>query len=295
MNLGILFQYSFIVVALGTVLLAMSTGIVGTVSILKGQSLIGDVVGHASFPGIVLAFILIAQKNSLYLMSGAILAGVFAFLLIQFVVNNSKLEADTTMAVVLSSMFGFGMVLKSYIQGNKNFANASQAGLANYIFGQAAYMLREDVIIIFTVSIISLLFFIIFFKEIKIHVFDPAYAETIGIKRSYVSVLIMVITMILIAAGLKAVGAILISSMLITPGVIGMQWSRDYKKVLVIAGASGAVSAFIGTVISTLIKGMSTGPSIILIMSFIALFSVVFGTRGVIATSIRRRKLRNRK
>ena len=162
MNLGILLQYSFIVVALGTVLLAMSTGIIGTISILKGQSLIGDVVGHASFPGIVLAFILIAQKNSLYLMSGAILAGVFAFLLIQFVVNNSKLEADTTMAVVLSSMFGFGMVLKSYIQGNKNFANASQAGLANYIFGQAAYMLREDVIIIFTVSIISLLFFIIF-------------------------------------------------------------------------------------------------------------------------------------
>ena len=169
----LLFQYSFIVIALGTMSLAISTGIVGTISILKRQSLIGDAVGHASFPGIVLAFIIAGRKDSLTLMSGAIIAGVFAFFIIQSVVNSSKLEADTTMAIILSAMFGFGMVLKSYIQGNPAFSG-SQAGLANYIFGQAAYMLKEDVVIIFSVSIVSILLFLIFFKEIKIHVFDEA-------------------------------------------------------------------------------------------------------------------------
>ena len=126
------------------------------------------------------------------------------------------------MAIILSAMFGFGMVLKSYIQGNPAFSG-SQAGLANYIFGQAAYMLKEDVIIIFSVSIVSILLFLMFYKEIKIHVFDEAYAETLGIKKNIISVLIIIITMLLIAAGLKAVGVVLISSMLITPGVIGMQ------------------------------------------------------------------------
>ena len=290
----LLFQYSFIVVALGTMCLAMSTGIVGTISILKRQSLIGDAVGHASFPGIVLAFIIAGRKESLTLMSGAIIAGVCAFFIIQYIVNSSKLEADTTMAVILSAMFGFGMVLKSYIQGNSSFSG-SQAGLANYIFGQAAYMLKEDVIIIFSVSIVSILLFLIFFKEIKIHVFDEAYAETLGIKKNIISVLIIIITMLLIAAGLKAVGVVLISSMLITPGVIGMQWSKRYESVLIIAAISGALSALIGTSVSTLVKGMSTGPSIILCMTAIAFLSVLWGPYGIIASKMRIGKLRMRK
>lgn len=287
----LLFQYSFIVIALGTMSLAISTGIVGTISILKRQSLIGDAVGHASFPGIVLAFIIAGRKDSLTLMSGAIIAGVFAFFIIQSVVNSSKLEADTTMAIILSAMFGFGMVLKSYIQGNPAFSG-SQAGLANYIFGQAAYMLKEDVIIIFCVSIISILLFLIFFKEIKIHVFDEAYAETLGIKKNIISVLIIIITMLLIAAGLKAVGVVLISSMLITPGVIGMQWSKRYESVLIIAAISGALSALIGTSVSTLVKGMSTGPSIILCMTTVAFLSVLCGPYGIIASKLRKGKLR---
>lgn len=287
----LLFQYSFIVIALGTMSLAISTGIVGTISILKRQSLIGDAVGHASFPGIVLAFIIAGRKDSLTLMSGAIIAGVFAFFIIQSVVNSSKLEADTTMAIILSAMFGFGMVLKSYIQGNPAFSG-SQAGLANYIFGQAAYMLKEDVVIIFSVSIVSILLFLIFFKEIKIHVFDEAYAETLGIKKNIISVLIIIITMLLIAAGLKAVGVVLISSMLITPGVIGMQWSKRYESVLIIAAISGALSALIGTSVSTLVKGMSTGPSIILCMTTVAFLSVLCGPYGIIASKLRKGKLR---
>ena len=289
MNISIITQYSFIVVAIGTMLLAMATGIVGTISILKGQSLIGDAVGHASLPGIILAFMISGRKSSLILMLGAIVAGIVAFLLIQIISEGSKIEADTAMAVILSAMFGMGMVLKSYIQGNPKYQGASQSGLASYIFGQAAYILREDVYIILTVSIISLA---LFYKEIKVYVFDMVYAYTIGINSRLTSLLIMIITMILIAAGLKAVGAILISSMLITPAVTGLQWSNSYEKVLVIAAVTGAVSAFLGTFISSAVKGFSTGPSIILIMSVIALFSVLFAPRGIVRMLLNIRKMR---
>ena len=292
MNISIITQYSFIVVAIGTMLLAMATGIVGTISILKGQSLIGDAVGHASLPGIILAFMISGRKSSLILIFGAIVAGIVAFILIQIIAEGSKIEADTAMAVILSAMFGMGMVLKSYIQGNPEYQGASQSGLASYIFGQAAYILREDVYIILTVSIISLALFILFYKEIKVYVFDMVYAYTIGINSRLTSLLIMIITMILIAAGLKAVGAILISSMLITPAVTGLQWSKSYEKVLVIAAVTGAVSAFLGTFISSAVKGFSTGPSIILIMSVIALFSVLFAPRGIVRMLLNIRKMR---
>ena len=292
MNISIITQYSFIVVAIGTMLLAMATGIVGTISILKGQSLIGDAVGHASLPGIILAFMISGRKSAVILMLGAIAAGIVAFMLIQIISEGSKIEADTAMAVILSAMFGMGMVLKSYIQGNPKYQSASQSGLASYIFGQAAYILREDVYIILAVSIISLALFILFYKEIKVYVFDMVYAYTIGINSRLTSLLIMIITMILIAAGLKAVGAILISSMLITPAVTGLQWSNSYEKVLVIAAVTGAVSAFLGTFISSAVKGFSTGPSIILIMSVIALFSVLFAPRGIVRMLLNIRKMR---
>lgn len=292
MNISIITQYSFIVVAIGTMLLAMATGIVGTISILKGQSLIGDAVGHASLPGIILAFMISGRKSSLILILGAIVAGIVAFILIQIISEGSKIEADTAMAVILSAMFGMGMVLKSYIQGNQKIQGASQSGLASYIFGQAAYILREDVYIILAVSVISLALFIVFYKEIKVYVFDMVYAYTIGINSRLTSLLIMIITMILIAAGLKAVGAILISSMLITPAVTGLQWSNSYEKVLVIAAVTGAVSAFLGTFISSAVKGFSTGPSIILIMSVIALFSVLFAPRGIVRMLLNIRKMR---
>ncbi|WP_274970765.1 metal ABC transporter permease [Lachnoanaerobaculum orale] len=292
MNISIITQYSFIVVAIGTMLLAMATGIVGTISILKGQSLIGDAVGHASLPGIILAFMISGRKSAVILMLGAIVAGIVAFMLIQIISEGSKIEADTAMAVILSAMFGMGMVLKSYIQGNPKYQSASQSGLASYIFGQAAYILREDVYIILAVSVISLALFIVFYKEIKVYVFDMVYAYTIGINSRLTSLLIMIITMILIAAGLKAVGAILISSMLITPAVTGLQWSKSYEKVLVIAAVTGAVSAFLGTFISSAVKGFSTGPSIILIMSVIALFSVLFAPRGIVRMLLNIRKMR---
>lgn len=289
-NLKILTQYSFIVVALGTSLLAISTAMIGSVNILKGQSLIGDAVGHSSFLGVVLAFLMFTQKHPVVLMCGAVIAGVVAFGLISTVANNSKIEADTAMAIILSAFFGLGMVFKSYMQGNPKFSKASQSGLANYIFGQAAYMLKEDVIIIFSVSIIAITLFVIFYKEIKIHVFDSAYARTIGIHEGLMAGLIMFMTMVLIAAGLKAVGTILISSMLITPAVVGMQWSDSYDRVLLISAVVGAFSALFGTVLSSLIDGFSTGPAIVLVMSVIAVFSVLIAPKGLLSTYFKKRR-----
>ena len=279
--MDILRNYSFIIVALGTVILAMATGIIGSISVLKGKSLIGDAIGHSTYPGIVIAFMLSMEKSPLVLLLGAAIAGVISFFLIDLISNNSKIDLDATLAIVLSSFFGLGMVLKSYIQGHPAYAGVSQSGLKNYIFGQASYIMKNDVKIIFVVSILSIILLLVFYKEIKVYVFDEVYAKTIGINPVLMNTIILIATMLLITTGLKLVGAILISSMLIVPAITALQWTDKFHVMLIIAGICGGVSAFIGTFISTAYDGMSTGPTIILVMSLFSLISMIIGPRGI--------------
>src|SRR5699024_8954869 len=108
--------------------------------------------------------------------------GVIAFFFIQVITNHSKITLDGALALILSSFFGFGMALKSFVQGNPAFKNTQ--GIDDYIFGQAAYMLRLDVYLILIASVISLLLFIIFYHQIRIYTFDPIYSSTVGINPS---------------------------------------------------------------------------------------------------------------
>ncbi len=290
LNWDVLASYSFLVVAIGTVILAMAAGAVGCVTVLKGQSLIGDAIGHASFPGIVLAFMIFLQRDPAILMLGAIGAGIISFALIQVIKEYSKIELDAVLAVVLSSFFGLGMVLKSFIQGNPDYSGASQSGLQNYIFGQAAYMMSDDIKLILMVAIPSIILLFLFNKEIKVFIFDEVYAKTIGLNPLVLYTLMIVMVMGLIAAGLKIVGAILISSLLIVPAITALQWSDKFHIVLSIAAIVGGISAFIGTYISTVVAGMSTGPTIILVMTFFALVSLIIGPHGLIANLRMRRE-----
>lgn len=268
---------SFILIATATFLLASAAGSVGAISVLKGQALIGDAIGHATYPGIVLAFMLTQSKNVVVLSLGATLSGCLVYLIIQTLDRYTKLSLNTILSVCLSSFFGLGMVLKSYVSGNSKFTGASQAGLGNYIFGQASYIRYQDLWLIVGASAMAWILFILFYKEIKLYIFDEAYARVIGLKTRYIQVIVMLMTMVLISVGLKLVGAIMIASLLMIPPIIGVQWSQKFIHVLWISSLAGGVSAVIGTYISTAYNGMSTGPTIILVLTSLAFISLVVG------------------
>lgn len=287
--MAVLTSYTFLVVAFGTVILSIASAIIGSVSVIKGQSLIGDAIGHATFPGVVLAFMLFNIMETYVLVVGAMLMGILAFLLIQKVTDSSKVTLDSALALVLSGFFGLGMALKSYVQGNSSFS--STQGIDNFIFGQAAYMLKSDVYLIITASVISLVIFFAFYEQLKIFVFDSIYARTIGINIKSMNMLVLIMTIGLISVGLKAVGAVLIVNILIAPAVVGQLWSNRFGAVLAIAAVVGGISAFIGTYISTAFTGIATGPSIILSLSFFVVISILFSSKGVIRRRSRVKKL----
>ncbi len=287
--LDIITSYGFLVVAVGTVVLAVAAGMVGTFSVLLGQSLIGDAVSHSAFPGIVIAFILVQTKDPFVLTAGAVLSGAISFIIIQVINSNSKVSLDSILAIVLSSMFGLGMALMTYIDTADFGKNLNRAGLSSYIFGQAAFTMKKDVYLIIGVSIVSILLMLIFYKELKVFLFDKEYSYSIGFSPKLIHLILLIMTMILIGVGMRIVGAVLISSMLIAPAITGLLWSKRLSFVLLIASIVGAVSAFVGTYLSVSYRGMSTGPSIIVVMSIICLSSLVIAPQGAVRSYLNRR------
>lgn len=273
-------QYTFQLVLLGTIFLGLATSLLGTFNVLKGQSLIGDAIGHSTYPGIILAYMIFITRSPLILSIGASIVGMIAYFLIHLLSERSKLSADTAMAIVLSSFFAFGSVLNANLTTNPRYRNSSQAGLQNYIFGQAADMLKADVIVLMISSIICILFVLICYKEIKITVFDSVYAHCIGFKPNLFNYLLLFFTLILIAQGLKTVGIVLISSLFIAPCIAAQQWTCKLGKTLILSMIFSVTAAVIGVWISSVFSKVSTGPSIVVCLSLIVFISVIFGPRA---------------
>lgn len=284
-------DYTLRLVSLGSALLGIISGVIGSFAVLKKQGLLGDAVSHASLPGIAIMFIILQNKNTLLFMLGALIAGLLATWLINSIDKYTRIKYDSSMALVLSVFFGIGLVLLTYIQ---KIPNANQAGINKFIFGQASTLLRKDVYFIIVVGIILLALVATFWKELKILSFDPEFAQSLGFSTSKLSLLLSSMIVVSVIIGLQTVGVILMSAMLVAPGVAARQWTDRLSVMVVLAGTFGAVSGLIGTVISSTISKMPTGPSIVLIISIIVLISILFSpNRGLVWRYIR--EVRNQK
>lgn len=271
--LDVLMDYSFLTVAAGTGIFALATSLVGTISVLTRQSLVGDTLGHASYPGVIVAFMIFQSRTPLLLMFGAMLSGYLSYALVYWVKRRSGQPMLNILSLISVSFFGLGMVLKQLLQGHPSFATSSQAGLQHYLFGQAAFIQIEDVWIIVSVSALTLIIFGLTYPAFKLYLFDQGFAKSVGISIRLLQEIIILLMICLIAVGLKVVGAILMSAFLIIPAVIGLFYSKTYGKTLVFASCSAIFSAVVGTYLSSIISGLSTGPTIILIMTGLALSS----------------------
>ena len=276
----ILQSYTTQMVLLGTALLGLASGIAGTFAVLRKESLIGDGLSHAALPGVVIAFLLTGIKDIEVLIIGAALSSITAAWLITITVENSKIKFDGALATILSAFFGLGMVLLTYLQ---SLNNAGQAGLSKFIFGQAATILARDVHITSAAALIIIVLTALFWKELKLISFDVEYAKTLQIPVTFTLILYRSLLIMTIIIGIQSVGAILISSLLIAPAVGARQWTNKLGTMCILAGLFGMVSAMGGTIWSTTVQKLPTGPAIIVILSVIVLLSLMFApNRGML-------------
>lgn len=285
-------EHTFRTVAMGCMLLGSVSGILGCFAVLRKQSLLGDAVSHASLPGVCIAFIITQVKNTEILLLGALAVGIICIGLIQIIQNNTKIKFDSALAFILSVFFGLGLVLLSYL--NK-LPGANKSGLNRFIFGQASTFVERDVKLMLYTGLTLLIIIILLWKEFKIVVFDPDFAKTLGFPSRKIEIFISVLLVVTVIIGIQAAGVILISAMIISPGVAARQWTDKLSIMVVLSGIFGGLAGLAGTLISMTQSDLPTGPVIVVVISIIVILSILFSPkRGIIFRIIlnkRRRKI----
>ena len=294
--LDFLTDYTLRSIVLGSALLGLVAGTLGAFSVLRRQSLIGDTVAHAALPGICAAFLLTGTRDTLGLLIGGGISGLIASLLALALLRSSRLKEDVALGVTFSTFFGIGIALLTFIQQS---GSAAQAGLDKFLFGQAAALTQGDVLLFAALGTLALGTVALLHKELKVTLFDPAFAAVQGWPVGTVTALSTGLTVLAVMIGLQTVGVVLMAAMLIAPAVAARQWTRSLSGMLTLAGAFGALSGALGAVLSLTIQpeygSLPTGAVTVLTAAALAVLSLLLAPgRGVIAALLRQRRARAR-
>lgn len=279
-------------VVLGALCLGFSAGLLGCFAFLRKQALLGDALAHAALPGVTTAFLLTYSRSPFIILTGAAVSCFLGIWSIEYLVRHTKIKEDSALAIVLSLFFALGIFQLTYIQ---KLGVASQAGLDRLLFGQAASLVRSDVIALTWVSLALMICIGTFFYRFKLVCFDRQLAISIGIRVKLYDALLAVALVLSIAIGLQLVGVVLMAAILVTPAAAARYWSNSLTKILLLAGVFGALSGIMGAYVSYLAPRMPTGPWIVVAVTAIFVASLLFAPeRGVLSRVLKRAKLRVR-
>jgi manganese/zinc/iron transport system permease protein len=284
------FDYTLRNVALGSALLGIVSGVLGSYAMLRRQGLLGDALAHAALPGICLAFLLTGAKEQIALLIGAGIAGWIGTMLLLLIVRRTVLSEDAALGIVLSTFFGVGITLLTYINQRDD---ANQAGLDKYLFGQAAALVERDVITFAILGGIALILVLLFYKEFKLLTFDPEFASSLGFGTTKLSILLTSLIVVAVVIGLQTVGVVLMAAMLIGPAAAARQWTNSLATMIVLSAFFGALAGVTGALLSFTQEGFPTGPTIVLALTVIVFGSLAFASaRGLVWEWWRRRRQR---
>ena len=280
--LDVTYTYTVRTVALGGAILGIVSGVLGCFAVLRRESLMGDALSHAALPGVAVAF-LIAGRELSALLIGAGIASWLGVWFIRSLLNTTRIKQDTAMGIVLAAWFAAGIALLAYIQSR---SDASQAGLDEFIFGQAASMVESDVRLISIVGAVAFVFLALFWKEFKLVTFDPEFAGANGFRVGLINGMLSTLIVVAIVLGLQLAGVILMVGMLIAPGIAARQWTHKLNQMVILSAVFGAFAGGTGAVLSAVDANIPTGPMIIVVAFVIVTVSIAFAPeRGLVWTA----------
>lgn len=285
------------IVLLGTILLGVAAGVVGSFAMLRRRSLMADALSHATLPGICVAFLLASAagldgRSLVVLLPGAAISGIIGLLVVHWATRATRLTEDAAIGAVLSVAFGIGVVLLSVIQEQRS---GNQGGLKGLIFGQTATMHASDAVLIGLVAVVVTITAAVFFKHLALVCFNDEFAATIGVPVRTLDLLLMAMVVLVTVVGLVAVGMVLVVAMLIIPAAAARLWTDRLRRMVLLSAFFGGVSALAGTVASSSFDRTPTGPAIVLSAGAIFAIGMVGAPRrGVVAGMMRQMGVRVR-
>lgn len=246
-------------------LVVIPAAILSCFLVLKGWALIGDAIAHAVLPGMALAYL-----AGIPVAAGAFAAGMFCSVATGFLAENSRVKEDTVMGIVFSGMFGLGIVLVT--------ALPTGVHLHHILFGDMLGVSWRDIAETAAICCIILLAVGARWRDLLLHAFDPQHARAIGLPVRLLHYGLLSLIALTIVAGMKAVGVLLVISVLIAPGATAFLLTRRFGRMLWLATGIGAGAALGGVYLSFFLDS-APAPTIVLILAVLFMLALV-GTRG---------------
>ena len=242
------------------ILISLCSSLIGVTLVLKRNSMIGDGLSHVGFGAFAIATVL----GFTPLEFAIPVVMVISFLILKLD-DNSNIHGDSLIALVSASSLAIGTFVISITKGVNTDIN-------NYLFGSILSLNESDVIISIVLSIIVILLYIFLFNRIFIITFDERFAKSIGIKTNIYNIVLALICSIVVVLGMRLMGSLLISSLLIFPTITSMQIFKTFKKVVISSVFVSIISFVIGLFISYM-YATPTGATIVIInLSMLLLF-----------------------
>lgn len=269
MDIISMFNYSFMLRALVVgIPVALCSALLGVSLVLKRYSMIGDGLSHVGFGALAIA----SAFNWAPLPVAVPIVVISAFLLLRLS-ENSKIKGDSAIALISSSALAIGVTIAT-------MQNGMNTDISNYLFGSIVATSNFDALLSICLSAIVIILYLIFYNRIFAVTFDENFAKATGTKVNFYNIIIAVLTALTVVLGMRIMGTLLISSLIIFPALTSMQVCKTFKSVIITSAILSVICFFAGISVSYIFE-TPTGASIVIInlISFI-IFSLIRRIKG---------------
>ncbi|MDD2818066.1 MAG: metal ABC transporter permease [Candidatus Nanopelagicales bacterium] len=266
-------EYDFMQRALiAAALVGLIAPLIGVFLVQRRLALLGDGMGHVALMGVGLAFLLGTAPVPTAMVTAAL--GAF---LIEFIRNRSRTAGDVALALLFYGGIAGGVLFASLAPGK------ASSSLNSYLFGSLSTVAASDIWALIALAVTVLVILAIFGRELFAVSLDPDIAQVQGIKVRVMSTLMAVLAAIVVVVGMRVVGLLLVSAIMIVPVAAAQQLTRSFRSTAVIAVVIGLIASIAGLAGSFYIE-VPPGPAIVILA--LACFAVL----ALIAVPIRRRR-----
>ncbi len=269
-------------------LVGIMCGTLGCFLVLRNMSLIGDALSHAILPGIYFSFVFFGY-STLGFFFGATVAGMLTAVGITWVQDHVKTKNDAAIGIIFTAMFSIGVIGISALA-----RTGAHLDLKDFLFGNVLGISDSDIILTSIITVYTLISIVVFYRYLFVTTFQPTIATAMGFSTKTIHYFFMLLLSVAVVSSLGAVGVILVVAMLITPAATALLLSDNLKKVLIISGLIGLLSALVGFLVSVRFE-TTPGPAMTLVATSFYLIAVAFSpSKGLVFKYLQRRKQKSK-
>ncbi|MDZ8053305.1 MAG: metal ABC transporter permease [Aulosira sp. ZfuVER01] len=273
-------QYGFMQRSLViAILVGLLCAVVGSYLMVQRLALLGDAISHSVLPGLAIAFMV---GGNIFV--GAFIAGVLSTMAIAVIRTRSPIKEDAAMGIVFSAFFALGITLITVIQKD------NKIDLNHFLFGNILGVTIDEVRDTAIIAAIVLLVVVLLYKELLFYTFDPLGAQAAGLPVNRLNFGLMLLIALTIVASMKAVGVILVLSLLITPGATAYLLVKRLNQVMILGAVIGVISSISGMYLSYFYN-LPSGPAIVLVVSGLFVLALLFSPRHGIFTPQKKKEM----